>query len=100
MARWLVNNLGLMVLALLFGFGAWTLSTLQSDPIIDSAVAVRVVKLGESRLSNVTMSDTLPVSVSTRIRAPRSVVQQLSSSGLHVDVDLSQLPVGEHVVWL
>jgi YbbR domain-containing protein len=100
MARWLVNNLGLMVLALLFGFGAWTLSTLQEDPIVEGTVSVRVVKLGESQLGNATWSGTIPVSVTTHIRAPRSIVSELNASGLHVDVDLSKLPMGEHVVWL
>ncbi|MCL5998726.1 MAG: CdaR family protein [Chloroflexi bacterium] len=98
MARWLVNNLGLMVLALFFGFGAWALSTLQDNPIVEAAVAVKVVKLGENRLDNVTWTGTLPVSVTAYIRAPRSVVDELQSSSLHIDVDLSKLSVGEHVI--
>lgn len=87
-----------MVLALFFGFGAWALSTLQDNPIVEAAVAVKVVKLGENRLDNVTWTGTLPVSVTAYIRAPRSVVDELQSSSLHIDVDLSKLSVGEHVI--
>jgi YbbR domain-containing protein len=100
MARWIVNNLGLMVLALLFGFGAWALSTLQDDPIVEDSLAIPVLKLGENQLNNVSWSGTLPVSITTRIRAPRSTLNQLAASDLHIDVNLNKLSVGDHIVWL
>jgi YbbR domain-containing protein len=98
MARWIVNNLGLMVLALLFGFGAWALSTLQDDPIVEDQLAVTVVKVGENQLGSATWSGTIPMSVTMHLRAPRSVFSQLSSAGLQVNVDFSKLSVGEHVI--
>ncbi len=98
MLRWLVSNLGLMVLALLFGFGAWTLSTLQDNPIIENTLSARVVKLGENQLGNATWTGTLPTTVTLSVRAPRSTYDQLNGSGLAVYVDLSKLPVGTHVV--
>jgi YbbR domain-containing protein len=98
MARWIVNNLGLMVLALLFGFGAWALSTLQDDPIVEDQLAVTVVKVGENQLGSATWSGTIPMSVTMHVRAPRSVVNQLSSAGLQINVDFSKLSVGEHVI--
>ena len=98
MFRWLVNNLGLMALALLFGFGAWALSTLQDNPIVEGNLSVKVVKLGESQLGDATWSGTLPVSITLRVRAPRDTLRQLNTSGLSVDVDLSKLGVGTHVI--
>ena len=98
--RWLLNNLGLMVLALLFGFGAWTLSTLQDDPIVDENLSAKVVILGENQIGSATWSDTLPVSVTVRIRGPRSVYNRLNSSGLSVDVNLAKLSLGSHVISL
>lgn len=100
MARWLVNNLGLIVLALLFGFGAWTLSTLQDDPIVDDTISMRVDQLGQNQLSGYAWSGTIPESITATIRAPRSTLNSLNAAGLHVDVDLGKLGVGEHIVYL
>ena len=98
MARWLVNNLGLMVLALLFGFGAWALSTLQDNPIVDDQLSVSVVKLGENQLGNATWSGTIPLSLTMHVRAPRTVINQLNAAGLRVTIDLSKLSTGEHII--
>lgn len=100
MARWLVNNIGLMLLALLFGFGAWALSTLQDDPIVDGPVAIRVIKLNENQLSSATWSGTLPLSVTAFVRAPRSKLEELRANNLHLDVDFSKLQVGTNLVSL
>jgi YbbR domain-containing protein len=100
MFRWFVNNLGLMLLALLFGFGAWAISTMQDDPIIEDNLAVKVVKLGENQLESATWTGTLPVTVTVRVRAQRSTFNQLNSSGLSIAVDLSKLGEGTHIVAL
>lgn len=98
MVRWIVNNFGLMVLALLFGIGVWTISTLQDDPIVEDTIAVRVVRLGENQLGSATWSGTLPVSITMRVRAARSTIAELNASSLRIDVDLSKYGVGEHVI--
>jgi YbbR domain-containing protein len=56
------------------------------------------VKLGEGQLSNLTWSGTLPVTVTAYVRAPRSVMNDLRASGMHIDVDMSKLGEGEHVI--
>ena len=98
MFRWFVNNLGLMLLALLFGFGAWTLSTMQDDPIIEDNLSVRVIKLGENQLDSASWTGTLPVTVTVRVRAQRSTFNELNSAGLSMSVDLSKMGVGTHIV--
>ncbi len=100
MARWLVNNLGLMVLALLFGFGAWTLSTLQENPIVDATVSFRVDQLGQNRLAGYAWSGTIPDTITATVRAPRSTLNALNAAGLHISVDLGALGVGKHIVYL
>lgn len=100
MVRWLVNNLGLIVLALLFGFGAWALSTLQDDPIVEDRLTVRVARMGENQLGNSVWSGNLPSSVTTVVRASRSTITRLNSDGLHIDVDLSKLNEGQNIVYL
>jgi YbbR domain-containing protein len=98
MFRWFVNNVGLMLLALLFGFGAWALSSWQDDPIIEDNLSVKVVKLGENQLDSATWTGTLPVSVTVRVRAQRSTFNQLNSRGLSMNVDLSKMGIGTHIV--
>ncbi len=98
MFRWFVNNLGLMLLALLFGFGAWTLSTMQDDPIIEDNLSVRVIKLGENQLDSASWTGTLPVTVTVRVRAQRSTFNELNAAGLSMSVDLSKMGVGTHIV--
>jgi YbbR domain-containing protein len=100
MVRWLVNNLGLIVLALLFGFGAWALSTLQDDPIVEDRLTVRVARMGENQLGSSVWSGNLPSSVTTLVRAPRSTITRLNAADLHIDVDLSKLNEGQNTVYL
>ena len=98
MFRWFVNNVGLMLLALLFGFGAWTLSTMQDDPIIEDNLSVRVIKLGENQLDSASWTGTLPITVTVRVRAQQSTFNALNSAGLSMSVDLSKMGVGTHIV--
>jgi YbbR domain-containing protein len=98
MFRWFVNNVGLMLLALLFGFGAWTLSTMQDDPIIEDNLSVKVIKLGENQLDSASWTGTLPLTVTVRVRAQQSTFRALNSAGLSMSVDLSKMGVGSHIV--
>jgi YbbR domain-containing protein len=100
MARWLVNNLGLMLLALFFGFGAWALSTLQDDPIVDDTVSIRVVKLNESQLTDAAWTGTLPVTVTAFVRAPRSKLAEIRSRDMVLNVDFSKLNIGVNIISL
>ncbi len=100
MVRWLVNNFGLMFLALFFGFGAWTLSTLQDDPIVEERITVRVARMGENQLGSNVWSGNLPSSVTAAVRAPRSVINRLTAASLHIDVDLARMSVGDNMVYL
>jgi YbbR domain-containing protein len=100
MARWLVNNLGLIFLALFFGFGAWALSTLQDDPIADDRITWRVARTGENQLGSNVWSGNLPASITASVRAPRSIINRLNAASLQIDVDLSKLNVGDNLVYL
>lgn len=87
-----------MVLALIFGFGVWAISTLQDNPIVEDTLSVRVARLGENQLGNTTWSGTLPVSITLTVRGARNTITDLNNSGLRMDVDLRSYPVGEHVI--
>ena len=99
MLRWLANNVGLMVLAVLLAFAVWLVSAWQEDPISEEAVSARVSVAGLDP-STTLLSNSLPTTVTTHIRAPRSVLQLLIAGGVKVDVNLAELSEGEHVITL
>lgn len=99
MIRWLANNVGLMVLAVLLAFAVWLVSAWQEDPIAEETVSGRVVVVGLDP-STTLLSNSLPTTITTRIRAPRSVLQTLAAGGIKVEVNLADLSEGEHVITL
>ncbi|NJM41281.1 MAG: hypothetical protein HC853_11195 [Anaerolineae bacterium] len=99
MVRWFANNFGLMVLAVLLAFAVWLVSAWQEDPITEEVVMGRVVIAGLDP-STTLLSNSLPTTVTTRIRAPRSVLQSLAAGGVKVDVNLADLSEGDHVITL
>ena len=98
MVRWFVSNVGLMILALVFAIAAWTLSTLEEDPIVEQIVPGRVVKLGENQLGDRVLVNPLPAVVTATLRGPRSAFQALQAGEVRVEVDVADLQVGEYVI--
>uniref|UniRef100_UPI004049084E CdaR family protein n=1 Tax=Candidatus Roseilinea sp. TaxID=2838777 RepID=UPI004049084E len=98
--RWFVNNVGLMLLALLFAFAAWLLSTLQDNPIVEQSVPVRVTLIGLDQLGDRVLASALPQTVTAILRGPQKAFQALRPDDLTVNVDLSSLDVGAHVITL
>jgi YbbR domain-containing protein len=99
MARWLVNNVSLMVLAVLMAFLVWVVASLQQDPIVENTLSAPVVIVSPPNDQTI-LASTLPASVTVRMRAPQSTFDALGAGSVQVPVDLSQLGVGEHVVKL
>ncbi|BCX04489.1 MAG: hypothetical protein KatS3mg053_2427 [Candidatus Roseilinea sp.] len=100
MARWLANNVGLMILALLLALFVWGVGSLQQDPIVDNTLSAPVVIVAPPAPNQTISASTLPPTVTVQIRAPRSTFESLGAGGVQVPVDLSQLGVGRHVVKL
>lgn len=98
--RWFVNNIGLMLLALLFAFATWLLSTLQDDPIVEQGAPVRVNLIGFDQLGDLVLVNAAPQTVTATLRGPQKAFQALRPDDLTVNVDLSSLDVGAHVVTL
>jgi len=99
MARWLVNNVSLMVLAVLMAFLVWVVASLQQDPIVENTLSAPVVIVSPPNDQTI-LASTLPASVTVRMRAPQSTFDALGAGSVQVPVDLSQLGAGEHVVKL
>ncbi len=100
MARWLTNNVSLMILAVLLAIFVWGVGSLQQDPIVENTLAAPVVIVSPPAADQTISASTLPPTVTVRIRAPQSTFESLGASGVQVPVDLSQLGVGQHVVKL
>ena len=100
MARWLVNNVSLMVLAVLMAFLVWVVASLQQDPIVENTLSAPVVVVSPPPNDQTILASTLPASVTVRMRAPQSTFDALGAGSVQVPVDLSQLGAGEHVVKL
>ncbi len=99
MARWLVNNVSLMVLAVLMAFLVWVVASLQQDPIVENTLSAPVMIVSPPNDQTI-LASTLPASVTVRMRAPQSTFDALGAGSVQVPVDLSQLGAGEHVVKL
>ncbi|PJF48333.1 MAG: hypothetical protein CUN48_03985 [Candidatus Thermofonsia Clade 3 bacterium] len=100
MARWLTNNVSLMILAVLLAVFVWGASSLQQDPIVENTLVAPVVIVSPPAAGQTVSASTLPTNVIARIRAPQSTFEALGANGVQVPVDLSLLGVGQHVVKL
>jgi len=98
MVRWLANNVGLMGLAVLLAFAVWLVSTWQEDPIEERQIAVPVTLIGLRQRTDTILTSQIPTTVTTNIRAPRTVLEALDHGGMQVSVDLRNLDSGEHVI--
>jgi YbbR domain-containing protein len=100
MARWFANNVGLIGLSFVLAFFVWALASLQQDPIVENTLSAPVVVVTQPTNGEIISTNTLPPTVTIRLRAPLSVFETLDNTGIQVPVNLSQLGVGEHVVTL
>ena len=98
MVRWLANNVGLMVLAVLLAFAVWLVSAWQEDPIVQGSVQARVVISGLSQTGDTVLASTVPTTVVAIVRAPRSTLDTLAHDGVQVNVNLADLDEGDHVI--
>lgn len=98
MARWIVNNLGLFVLAVLIAVAAWTIASLQDDPILEDSFTARVERAGMPAATEFMVTDGLPNAVSVRARGPRSALSALATNPPSIVVNVAALDEGSHTV--
>ncbi len=100
MARWLTNNVSLMILAVLLALFVWGVASLQQDPIVENTLSAPVIIVAPPAPDQTISASTLPPTITVRIRAPQSTFESLGANGVQVPVDLSQLGTGQHVIKL
>lgn len=97
-ARWLLDNLGLFVLAAVCGFVAWALVSLNQDPIISRTLDARVVRIGERDRPDVSIFSSLPATVAVGVYGPRSSITSLEQQGLQIPIDFRRFGPGVTIV--
>jgi YbbR domain-containing protein len=89
MIRWLVENVGLMLLALIIALAVWIAAEWEEDPIredeFDQPIPVQVV----NQPPDTRLVDGWQKQVRVRLRAPQSVWNQLSPEQFKAVIDLS-----------
>lgn len=98
MIRWVIDNLSLLALALFGGVAAWALVSLSADPFVDRALVFKVAQLGGDARADVSITTTLPPTVTVNVHGQTSSVQALENGSLTLNVDLRQLPAGEGIL--
>ncbi len=92
--RRLVNNLGSVVMALALSFVIWIVATLQADPFDDAQVSnVPITILNQP--DNTVFYEPISERVAVRVRAPESVLADLSTSDFEAVMDLAGVETGE-----
>lgn len=91
--RYLIDNLGSMILALLLGFAVWIAATLEVDPFVDRVLTnIPIVLSGQPE--DTILFDPLAEEVSVEVRGPESVVSGLKVSDCGAGMDLSEVQPG------
>ncbi len=88
--RHLVNNLGTIILALLLSFVVWIAATLQADPFVTQEfpnVPVEVV----NQPPNTVIFEEIDDRVDVVVRAPQSIVQELTLANFQATMNLDQV---------
>lgn len=95
----IVQNLVWFAVSFALAFVIWVIATLQADPILQQRVPGTVaVRLEPDEGLLVIATQPLNPSVSLRVRAPRSVLDILSTGDLDAWGDLRGLGPGEHSI--
>lgn len=98
MLSWFWDNLSSLLLAFILAITVWVAAVLSRDPsqtmILSDPVALEYLGLPEELL----ILGEPPVFGSVTIRGPSSVVSQITSDDVHLEVDLSGREEGDHQI--
>jgi YbbR domain-containing protein len=96
--RWLVGNLGLILLSLALAVMVWAVAVEEENPTRErrypSAIPVTIPELPEGMIAY----GQIDVQVYVTLRAPESVWSSLQPQNIHATVDLTGLEAGTHQV--
>ncbi len=97
--RWLVRNLGTMLLAFVLAFTVWVSAVVTADP--NQQFTYRPIPIEQIGLSpDLLLVGEIPVQVRVTLKAPRSIWDKLNNNTdlAKAWIDLSGLASGEHTI--
>lgn len=97
MLRWILNQLGLIVTALVFAIIVWAVATSEENPQHE-AIFADAIALEVSSPSSLVVSQQSAETVRVRVRAPQASWDQLQRASFHAIVDLKSFGVGRFEV--
>ncbi|NPV55192.1 MAG: hypothetical protein HPY76_00765 [Anaerolineae bacterium] len=96
--RWLINNLGTLIMAIVLAFAVWISAVTETDPIEERLYprAIQIEFIGQDPDLILTASDVQNVNLT--LRAPQSIWDRLINEQMPIRalVDLSALEAGAH----
>jgi YbbR domain-containing protein len=96
MIRWLIENVGLILLALIVAVATWIAAEWEADPIIEDDFGQPVSVRVENQPADTQLVDGWQQDVRVRLRAPQSIWNELGREQIEAVLDLSSLEPG---VW-
>lgn len=91
--RYLRDNLGSMILALLLSFAVWIAATLQADPFVTELLSNVPIDLRDQPPDTVLFEPVIEV-VNVQVRAPDSVMRELGTVDFDASMNLSGVVPG------
>lgn len=100
MLRWLRENLGSPVLALVMAVMVWASAVNAADPAQERLFPAPIDIDISALSSDLVIVGQVATQGQVTVRAPRSVWDQLTSQDIHLEADLGNLGAGQHQVTL
>lgn len=98
MIRWLWENLGTLLLALVLSFTVWVVAVNTEDPLVERPFSIPIEIRYAGLADDLTVVGDPPGSVRITLRAPESVWQEFRSEDILARVDLHGLGAGTYEV--
>lgn len=98
MIRWLWENLGTLLLALVLSFTVWVVAVNTEDPLVERPFSIPIVIRYAGLAEDLTVVGDPVATVRITLRAPESVWQGLRSEDVVARVDLQGLGAGTYQV--
>jgi YbbR domain-containing protein len=93
--RWLGSNLTSLILSLLLALVVWISAVTSADPSTEGEFVLPLQVIQQA--SNIAIVDELPESISVKLLAPESIIQQLEEDNpLFAYIDLSEISAGTY----
>lgn len=98
MIRWIVNNVSLMILALILATAVWVAAALEQDPIREEVFTTPIPVQTRNLPVDTQIFGNWPNQVQVTLRAPLSIWDELSTDRFEATVDLAGLEPGAHAL--